>query len=629
MVDLISAFNVEILESPKEYIFRFPYRNSSAWEKLKEEIKGMEGARFHKEPLPHWRAKNTLRNKWIIEYLKGNDPYARYRMSLMDVQPKRGGLYDHQHIGLRHVMTRKQCILAAEMGTGKTLVIIEALEKIKPSCVWYIAPRFSIGQLRLLFRDWKSEVQPTFLSYEDMKKIVREWKTGDKAPQVLVFDESAFLKTPSSARSEYALHLANGTRLDHGDDAYIILASGAPAPKSPKDWWHQCEVACPGYLKESNIYDFEKRLALIQKETSFAGGSYPKIVTWWDDENKCRVCGQLKDHSNHERSVQQKIKEVSSGLAGLLDINTPMTDMPHSFEPSTNEVANLAKRMSGLVLVQFKKDCLQLPDKVYRIVRLEVSPKIKRAASLITRTSSTTIEALTRLRELSDGFQYTQEPSGEFETCKRCYGTTKIFEGVDMVCPSCKDGKVEKMRRIANRVSCPKDNALLQLLDECEDRIVIFGGFTETIDRVVEVCKRAGWDVIRADGTTANMPHSMDCTMQCGNKHPLEIFQDKSSCDKVAFVAHPATAKTSLTLTASNMIVYYSNTFNADDRIQSEDRIHRIGMDMNKGAVIVDLVHLDSDMYVRENLRLKRVLQSITLGELQQYMEENYEQPNA
>jgi len=73
------------------------------------------------------------------------------------------------------------------------------------------------------------------------------------------------------------------------------------------------------------------------------------------------------------------------------------------------------------------------------------------------------------------------------------------------------------------------------------------------------------------------------------------------------------------------MIVYFSNTFNADDRIQSEDRIHRIGMDVNRGAVIVDLVHLESDMYVRDNLKKKRVLQSITLGELQQYMEETHE----
>jgi hypothetical protein len=50
-------------------------------------------------------------------------------------------------------------------------------------------------------------------------------------------------------------------------------------------------------------------------------------------------------------------------------------------------------------------------------------------------------------------------------------------------------------------------------------------------------------------------------------------------------------------------------------------------MDPNKGAIIVDLVHLESDMYVRENLRKKRELQSVTLGELQEFMKEALEQP--
>jgi len=625
MVDLISLFNVKVTTNEKEYIFEFPYRRGEAWETLKNEIKGMEGAKFQPSPRPHWRAKRTLRNEWVLEYLKGNDPYAPFRQEYPQVEPNRDVLFPHQKEALSFVLARRRCILAAEMGTGKTLVIIEALEKIKPTCTWYVAPKFSIGQIRLLFKQWNAKVIPTFLSYGDVKKIVREWPTGHKAPQALIFDESAYLKTPSSQRSEFALHLANGVRLDHGDDALIILASGAPAPKSPKDWWHQCEVACPGYIKERNIYDFERRLALIQKETSFAGGSYPKIITWWDDENKCKVCGQYKNHSNHTRTLDEKIAEVKSGLDSLLEINTSLTEMPHVFEPSINEVDRLSKRLSGLVLVQFKKDCLQLPEKVYRIIKLEPSAKIKRAASMISKTSTTTIEALTRLRELSDGFQYAHEPSGEFETCPRCHGTCKIFEGEELVCPSCKDGKVEKMRRIANRVSCPKDAALLELMEECDDRIVIFGGFTETIDRACELCRRAGWDFIRADGTTGHLPHGMYCTMQCGDKYPLEIFQDKKACDKVAFIAHPATAKTSLTLTASNMIVYFSNTFNADDRIQSEDRIHRIGMDVNRGAVIVDLVHLESDMYVRDNLKKKRVLQSITLGELQQYMEETHE----
>jgi SNF2 family DNA or RNA helicase len=175
--------------------------------------------------------------------------------------------------------------------------------------------------------------------------------------------------------------------------------------------------------------------------------------------------------------------------------------------------------------------------------------------------------------------------------------------------------------RKAITTECPKDQALSDLLDENEEygRIVIYAGFTASVDRCVEICKKQKWSVIRVDGrgmVTSEPMHS-----------PLETFQDpQRTVEKIAFIAHPATSKTALTLTASSMIVYYSNTFVGDDRIQSEDRIHRIGMDMNRGATIVDLIHLPTDKYVLDNLKNKKRLQGITLGEfhqgVQQYLGE-------
>ena len=73
-----------------------------------------------------------------------------------------------------------------------------------------------------------------------------------------------------------------------------------------------------------------------------------------------------------------------------------------------------------------------------------------------------------------------------------------------------------------------------------------------------------------------------------------------------------------ITLTASPTICYYSNDFNAESRIQSEDRIHRPGMDVNLGATIIDLIHLPSDLLVLKNLQKKRDLQGLTLGEMKQ-----------
>ena len=103
----------------------------------------------------------------------------------------------------------------------------------------------------------------------------------------------------------------------------------------------------------------------------------------------------------------------------------------------------------------------------------------------------------------------------------------------------------------------------------------------------------------------------------------VEKFQDRKLDEKIVFIGHPVSSGTGLTLTASPTIVYYSNDFAADARIQSEDRIHRMGMDENRGATIIDLIHLPTDEYVIENLQKKKRLQDMSLGQLIGVMEQD------
>lgn len=63
------------------------------------------------------------------------------------------------------------------------------------------------------------------------------------------------------------------------------------------------------------------------------------------------------------------------------------------------------------------------------------------------------------------------------------------------------------------------------------------------------------------------------------------------------------------------MVVYWSNSFKPEFRIQSEDRIHRKGMDENLGCEIVDLIHLPTDARVLEVIQANRKLELMTLGE--------------
>ena len=628
--------DVHVEEENDKLVLSFGYNPQ-----LVAEVKNMEGARWNPET-KKWTIPNSVRNHFTIRFLMGEDVYTRFDAPLAQVTPTRKEARDHQKEMISHGLSRRQCILAAEMGTGKTLAAIEIMERYPHYTWWYVSTRSGLQAVKLEFLKWNCLVKPVFYTYDVLRNVIQNWQNGT-APQGIIFDESSKLKNSTTKRSQACRHITKSMLEEHGDECFIILMSGSPAPKAPTDWWHQCEMACPGFLKEGNEIKLKKRLALIvERDSSVTGTMYPHLVTWWDDENKCSHCGQLKDAPNH------------TSVAKVLGTEAC------TFTPSKNEVAYLYERMKGLVLVKFKKDCLDLPPKVYMQRDLEPSATILRIAETIAKTSKSTLDALLKLRELSDGFQYRDQPTGKKIPCPVCggskvekiplnkkgqpydyqrevneredklqklrdYGVSLESEEAKAALATCEEildkdanpntipckhchetGSVDEITRVAKMVECPKDEALLDIMEEKEDlgRLVVYAGFTGSIDRIVELVKKAGWDYLRMDGRGTE-GKTLEEFQRIGTKGP----------DKVVFIGHPGSAGMGLTLTEADTIVYWSNDFNAESRIQSEDRIHRMGM--KDSATIVDLIHLPTDTIVLNNLKKKRELQALTLGELE------------
>lgn len=609
----------------KRIYFEFPY-----WPALNEEIKMMEGRKYHGfEPNGRkwWSIPITVRNLFQLDYLRERNPYARFDTPLVAEASQRP-LYKHQLEAKAFMKQRRHGIYAGEMGVGKSLAAGEAAEEVlidsrNQDGFWWVAPKSALMSVRYDFHKWRLKVWPEFMTYEAMLKKMKGWTPGAKAPRIVVFDESSRLMNPTSQRSQAAMQLANGVRADWGDRGYIWLMTGTPAPKNPANWWHQCEVACPGYLREGNIHLFRQRLAIIhERENPITGGKYPHLVAWRDDVRRCNLCGEMKDHEIHDTLA--------------------MHPDHHPWEASKNEVSYLYERMAGLVVVKFKKDCVDLPEKRYEKVIIKPSPSVLRAAKLIADTAPTAIRALTLLRELSDGFQYVEVGTGEMRPCKLCGGTGREKVYVDaegnilageieldserfeklVTCSRCDGSKEEeKTQRSVSEVECPKDAQLITDLENHEEvgRIVIFGGFTGSIDRIERVCRTQGWSVIRMDqGRILKiMPDGTPINIE-----PIKLFQEcHESYPRVAFIGYPGSAGMGLTLTASPTIIYYSNSFDGEARMQSEDRIHRIGMDKQRGATIKDYIHLPSDEHVLTNLKAKRELQSMSMGEIKQVMD--------
>ena len=588
--------------------------------KITEELKALEGTTWHgfkDPPIKAWSLSDSQHNRFQLDFLAGGDPYVWFDKPLQTDIVWRPELRQHQIDIATFELIRHYCVIAAEMGTGKTLSTISAMEQSGAKSWYWIAPKSAMYSVQLEFDKWNAKLRPRFHTYEAFRELCKNWPQGAEPPQGIVFDEASRCKTHTAARTQAAKWMADYIREHWGEQGYVILMSGSPAPKSPVDWWSLCNIACPGFLKEGNPEKFRSRLA-IMKQAEGVAGMYSALESWLDDEKKCKTCGKYENQ--HDEIMEDA----------------------HVYVPSKNEVAYLYKRMNGLVLVKLKKDCLDLPEKQYREIRIKPSQNIVNAAKLLVAQGNSGIKTLTLLRELSDGFQYDEQAIGT-ETCPLCKGERtaidfiyigpddqydemmrRQYEGLEIpegtfqtgekACPHCDgSGEVTSYTRVATQVESAKEQVLSDLFDEHDEvgRLVVYAGFTGSVDRCVEIAKRNQWNWIRADGRGWASDLPLDA------KEMLLKFQDKNrEVRRLVFIGQPSASGMGITLHESPSVVYYSNDFNAESRLQSEDRVHRMGMNVNRGCTIIDLLHLPSDELVLNNLKKKKKLQSLTMGSL-------------
>lgn len=575
-----------------------------------------------------WHFADSHHNQFRLQVLMGMNPYERYDLPLKEVTSKRS-LFKHQLQLKAHGLTRRQCIFASEPGCGKSLAAIEVAEDSGYKDWFWVAPKAALLSVQLEARKWNSSVDFRFLTYEGLSSLIAKWEPGKKPPHGIIFDESSRLKTHDTIRTKSAQYLADQMRKEWGDEAYVILMTGTPAPQSPLDWFSQARIARPGFLKEGSIWAFKERISKWEQTEAARGGTFPKLIGWYDDPKKCKTCLQMPADVIHTYAEHPQF---------------------HQYQPSENEVANLYKRMQGLVIVQKKKDCLDLPEKIFRRLQANIPAAMLRTAKMITKTAGVGSKALTLLRSLSDGFQYKEVAVGE-EDCDLCNATGSISDmvyigpettdefmqslgltpQVDIVdpvnfpqywemqhvqCNKCKGTKLQpKMARDATYVGSPKDELFNDLLEEYDEvgRLVVYGAFQASIDKIVKMVEAAGWDYIKADGRSwaSSMP---------GN--PMgwlaEFENRKSTVKKICFIGQPEAAGMGLTLTAACAAVFYSNSFNGESRLQAIERIHRTGASKERGVTIIDLIGLPTDLYVLDRLEKKEDLQAVTLGSLEE-----------
>ena len=145
---------------------------------------------------------------------------------------------------------------------------------------------------------------------------------------------------------------------------------------------------------------------------------------------------------------------------------------------------------------------------------------------------------------------------------------------------------------------------LMNILEETEGKAIIWANYQKDVGQIIEQIEKeyGPGSVVDYYGLTA----------QEDRQDNIRQFQSDPKCRFL--VGTPSTGGYGITLTAANTVIYYSNGYDLEKRLQSEDRAHRIGQ--KKNVTYIDIICEDTiDEKIVKALRDKINIASEVLGE--------------
>jgi len=241
-------------------------------------------------------------------------------------------------------------------------------------------------------------------------------------------------------------------------------------------------------------------------------------------------------------------------------------------------IGELSDKLKGFSYRVLKEDCLDLPDKIYvkrNVALTEEQSKLYKqmktmALAILNGKQTTTVTVLTQLMRLH------QITCGHF---------------------TADDGSTQNIK--SNRI-----NELMNVLEEVEGKAIIWANYQKDMFEIKKAIEKE-----YGEGSVVDY---YGLTPQENRQPNIKRFQEDPECR--FFIGTPQTGGYGITLTQANTVVYYSNGYDLEKRLQSEDRAHRIGQ--KKSVTYVDLISEETvDEKIVKALRKKINIASEVLGE--------------
>jgi len=463
--------------------------------------------------------------------------------------------YEHQLLALSKSWNKREYAYFMEMGTGKSKVLIDNIailyDKGGINGAIIVAPKG-------VYRNWsekeipahmpehvlkhvavwnpsptkaqKKELVKLFESSQDLKILVINVEAFSTKKGVafvekfilahnalIAVDESTTIKNPKAQRTKSLLKLAINTK-------YRRILTGFPVTQSPLDLYSQCSFLSKQLLGFDSYYSFQNR--------------YAKLLN--------RKMGQ--------RSFRQVV-----GYQNL--------------EELTKNVNEFSYRV-------LKKDCLDLPDKVYQRREVELTPEQKKV-----------------YKELKE---YAMAELDSHEIVSVTSVLTQILRLHQVVCGFVKHDNGEEVEIKNNRL-----DELINILQEVQGKTIIWANYRYDIRRILKTLH----NITGTESVATYYGETPDEERQ----EVIRRFQDPDSPLQY-LISNVQTGGYGITLTEASNVIYYSNNYDLEKRLQSEDRAHRIGQ-TNK-VTYIDLISKGTvDEKIVKALRNKLSLAQEVLGD--------------
>ena len=212
------------------------------------------------------------------------------------------------------------------------------------------------------------------------------------------------------------------------------------------------------------------------------------------------------------------------------------------------------------------EECLDLPEKIYKVYKYDLSNPERRAYDALK-------------KELTLKWGITND--GEVEITHSVSAQNALVAGMRLV-QIC-SGYIGGVTEVGEFTSEFRDlgESKLDLFQEVmeevprDDRALVWVRFRRDLERVADRCRKMGLSFCVFHG-------------DLNETERKQIITDFQNGKYKVFIGTTAAGSHGITLTRANVVVYYSQDYSVEKRVQSEKRAHRIGQ--TKPVLYVDLV---------------------------------------